>query len=272
MPDHWTESDLTVDGARMHYVRTGKGDKPPLVLQHGFSDDAWCWAPTARDLEADWDVVMPDARAHGKSARVTPGEEIDQAADLAGLMRALDLGPAVVGGHSMGAFIASELGARFPEMVRAIILEDAPWWIPQPGAEPRGRMGRQSPNAKWIFAMEGMTVDEVVAQERPKHPTWPDEALRAWCGAKLELDPAFFDLGGQGRMDWREVAKALSCPVLLITADPAEGGIVTPEVAEMAVELNDNIRVVNIPGVGHHIRFAAYEPYMAAVREFLEGL
>ena len=131
----------------------------------------------------------------------SPGEEIDQAADLAGLMRALDLGPAVVGGHSMGAFIASELGARFPEMVRAIILEDAPWWVPQPGAEPRGRMGRQSPNAKWIFAMEGMTVDEVVAQERPKHPTWPDEALRAWCGAKLELDPAFFDLGGQGRMD-----------------------------------------------------------------------
>ena len=40
----------------------------------------------------------------------------------------------------------------------------------------------------------------------------------------------------------------------------------------MATELNDSIRVVNIPGVGHHIRFAAYEPYMAAVREFLEGL
>jgi pimeloyl-ACP methyl ester carboxylesterase len=49
------------------------GDKRPLVLVHGFSDNALCWTPTARDLESEYDVIMPDMRAHGLSEQVKPG-------------------------------------------------------------------------------------------------------------------------------------------------------------------------------------------------------
>ena len=65
----WTEHDIDLDGKLMHYVRTGNGEKPPLVLVHGFSDDGPCWTPTARDLEADYDILMLDARGHGRSGR-----------------------------------------------------------------------------------------------------------------------------------------------------------------------------------------------------------
>jgi pimeloyl-ACP methyl ester carboxylesterase len=70
-------------------------------------------------------------------------------------------------------------------------------------------------------------------------------------------------------MNWQEVAKAISCPTLLITADPDKGGIVTPEVAAKAQELNPRIEVVHIPDVGHHVRFEAYEAYIDALRTFL---
>jgi N-formylmaleamate deformylase len=82
----------------------------------------------------------------------------------------------------------------------------------------------------------------------------------------------FFELAGTGRMDWQEVVKALQCPTLVITGDPAEGGIVTPEVAEVARSLNDRIRVVNFAGVGHHVRFAVYGRYMETVKGFLGEL
>jgi pimeloyl-ACP methyl ester carboxylesterase len=86
---HWTHTDLFVNGVRLHYYRTGHGDKPPLVLVHGFSDNGLCWTPTARDLEADYDVIMPDMRGHGLSERVQLSDTVDMDADLAGLIRTL---------------------------------------------------------------------------------------------------------------------------------------------------------------------------------------
>ena len=65
MMPYWTKNDLTVNGAQLHYYRSGDGSKPPLVLAHGFSDDGLCWQMTAADLQAEYDVIMPDARGHG---------------------------------------------------------------------------------------------------------------------------------------------------------------------------------------------------------------
>ena len=79
MLPHWKEQDLLVDGQKIHYIRTGEGNKPPLVLAHGFSDSGYCWLRAALVLEADYDLILPDARGHGQSARVQPDQEIDAA-------------------------------------------------------------------------------------------------------------------------------------------------------------------------------------------------
>ena len=93
--NNWTEGDVITNGVRMHYYRTGDGSKPPLVLCHGFSDSGLCWTPTARALEADYDVVMIDARGHGTKInvngrrdvkadlRVFPCREVDDMIELA---------------------------------------------------------------------------------------------------------------------------------------------------------------------------------------------
>ncbi len=36
IPAHWREGDVLANGIRHHYYRTG-GDKPPLLLPHGFN-------------------------------------------------------------------------------------------------------------------------------------------------------------------------------------------------------------------------------------------
>src|SRR3954451_3929160 len=53
----WQDGEVATNGITLHYTRTG-GDKPPLVLAHGFSDDGLCWTPVAEALEADYDIVM----------------------------------------------------------------------------------------------------------------------------------------------------------------------------------------------------------------------
>ena len=62
----WQSAYLEANGLRLHYTRTG-GDKPPVVLAHGFSDDGLCWTPVAEQLAAAYDVIMVDARGHGCS-------------------------------------------------------------------------------------------------------------------------------------------------------------------------------------------------------------
>src|SRR4051794_8302954 len=57
----WQSGDIDANGIRLHYTRTGSG-KPPIVLAHGVTDDGPCWSPLANELEADYDLIMVDAR------------------------------------------------------------------------------------------------------------------------------------------------------------------------------------------------------------------
>ncbi len=119
----WTEGDVITNGMRMHYYRTGDGQKPPLVLCHGFSDSGLCWTPTARALEADYDVIMIDARGHGKSeAPDGDYDPITMATDLAGLIQSLGLGRPYIMGHSMGGATTLNFCATFPELVTKAVL------------------------------------------------------------------------------------------------------------------------------------------------------
>jgi N-formylmaleamate deformylase len=265
LPD-WKPNDVVVNGAHFNYYRAPEppaAGKPVLVLQHGFTDNGLCFAPVAQALAADFDVILPDARAHGRSARVAPDETLDQAADLAGLLGALGVRQAVVGGHSMGAQIAADLAARFPELVTALVLEDPPWRLPSPGAAAGG-----PPLGPWLLGLRQHSLEQVLADCRQEHPAWPEPYVRAWCQGKLELDLNYLALPGRPSR-WQERVLAIRCPALLITADPAVGGIVTPEAAALVQSLNPRFRVINFPGVGHHVRFAAHEAYVQAFGAFV---
>jgi pimeloyl-ACP methyl ester carboxylesterase len=269
---NWTQSDIVVNKARLHYYRTGDSKRDPLVLVHGFSDNGLCWPLLARDLESAYDVILPDARGHGLSARVQRGQEIDLAADLAGIIRGLGLARPIVAGHSMGASTAALLGARFPDMPGALILEDPAWRPAEPTVDGEPANWEDSPLGQWIRSLADLSLEQIVDQNRVEHPTWPDVILRRWCAAKQQLDLNFLAIRFGGQMDWQKVARSISCPTLLITAEPEKGGIVTPQVARMATEMNEHIRVAHIPGTGHHIRFENYDAYVGAVKTFLKQI
>ena len=273
LPD-WTANDVVVEGVKIHYTRTGDGSKPPLVLLHGFSDNGLCWLPVARDLEADFDVILPDARGHGLSARVQPEETIDMVADTAGLIKALGLDRPILGGHSMGANTSSRVGARFPGLMRALVLEDPPWrdMEPPPPPEPGTQaQTRPNPMRDWIVSLEKSTVDELIASCRKDNPFWAEDELRPWAESKKQFDYNFLQRPGGMPHGWQEIYPALACPTLLITADPNKGAIVTPETAQMVSAANPHIQVAQIPGAGHNIRRENYAAYMSVLRAFLKS-
>jgi pimeloyl-ACP methyl ester carboxylesterase len=272
MLPHWTQNDLLINGVQLHYYRTGHGEKRPLVLVHGFSDNGLCWTPTARDLEPEFDVIMPDMRAHGLSARLQPGENVDMAADLAGLIHALGLNHPIVGGHSMGAMITFQIGVRFPELVSALVLEDRPWWLSPPAQDPSG----ENPMAKWARSLPGRTLEELLVENRRDHPGWSEEMVRLLSESKKQLDPTIVDTmldrARSEEWNWQTNIQNITQPMLLLTANPQLGGIVTPEVVAKVRQLNPRVTIVTVLDVGHLIRFDNYTAFMQALRAFLNRL
>ena len=92
-------------GLSWHVQRMGSG--PVLLLVHGTGSSTHSWRALAPILAADFTVVAPDLPGHGFTTQ-PPADRLSlpgMAADLAALLRHLDLRPALVAGHSAGAAI-----------------------------------------------------------------------------------------------------------------------------------------------------------------------
>ncbi len=243
---------------------------PVLVLAHGATDSGLCWTRLARELESDYDVIMPDARGHGQSEAPDTGYSgADHAADLAGVIRGLGLERPAVGGHSMGAGTTLRLAADYPELISCAILED-----PGIRLDDRTPAGAQDPRAvirKNVEMAQTEGREAAITRGRGLNPTWSDEEFGPWSEAKARVSRQFLDtLTGGGRMlEWRKLLPRVQGPVLLVTSDPERGGIVTPEGAAEAQRLLPSLEVVRVTGAGHNIRREQFEAFVAAVRSFL---
>jgi pimeloyl-ACP methyl ester carboxylesterase len=264
----WFEGDVVANGIEQHYARTG-GDKPVLVLAHGATDSGLCWTRLAQALDGAYDVVMPDARGHGLSdAPEHAYGSVVQAADLAALIDALGLGQPAVGGHSMGARTVMRLVADYPGIATCAFLEDPPIWI----GERQATAGRpNSADALRQAVLTGRTEgrDAVLALGRTTRPTWAEIEFEPWADAKIHVSDQYLNHFDRPVDDWRDLLARASCPVLLVTADPDRGAIITPETAEAARQVRPKLRVEHIGEAGHNIRREQFDRYLSVVRRFL---
>jgi N-formylmaleamate deformylase len=268
----WKSDTVQANGITVHYTRTG-GDKPPVVAAHGITDSGLCWSPLAQALAADYDLILVDARGHGRSDVPEAGYTVvEHAADHAGLIQALGLERPAMIGHSMGAMTSSYLAAQYPNLVRGIILEDPPWRARGEVQSTADRLARAQEWRNDILARKGLTPAQVIEQGRQARSTWSEAEFGPWAEAKLQVSPKVVDLVEFPSPHWTEYLANIPCPALLIIGDEAQGAIVSPQTAEQVAALNPKVEVTHLPGAGHNIRREQFEPYVATVRRFLQRL
>ena len=264
----WQSQYVLVHGNKLQYHRTG-GNKPVVVLVHGMTDYSRYWSRVVRELEDTYDVVLYDMRGHGLSDTPETGYRPDDYAnDLLGLIEALGLDRPAVIGHSLGAATTLVAAARHVADLRCIVLEDPPWVATVASSEQYTAYAEQ-----WkagITALKQLDHAGRVAHCRAEHPTWHDED----CERRAESDhfvqyPIFRGFVSMMQYPWEEAAAQLTCPALLITSDPALGGIVTPATAERFAQIAPTGRVITIPHAGHAIHREQLDAFVMAVRAFL---
>jgi len=272
MPD-LISADCTVQGTRLHYYRTGEA-KPPLVLVHGITDDGLCWAPVAAALSGSLDVIMVDMRGHGKSAAPEDGYTLkNMAAELAGLIQALDLEKPFILGHSMGAITTLVLAGLFPGLARAILLEDPPPFWNLKASSPIDDESSKS-LADWIAANKRKTGADLLAEARANYPSWSQTELEPWINSKHRYSPKITALVRPAdilSLDLPNLFKRIACSVLFISADVSLGAISTPGDIAALQRSVPQLQVAHLAGAGHSIRRDQFSAYLAAVQRFLTG-
>ncbi len=131
-----------INGVRLAYLDSGRGPKS-MLLVHGWACDHTTLAPVMEHFRHAYRVISVDLRGHGISD--APQQEYTVsgfADDLACLCRKLQIQNPIVIGHSMGGTVALDLGARYPDLVSALVLIDSVILPPPPfldGLQPLAR-------------------------------------------------------------------------------------------------------------------------------------
>ncbi len=125
--------------ALIHHVVTGNG-RPPIVFVHGFGCGHTDWDAQEAHLSPRHQCVAVDLRGHD----ATPGAAADcsierYGADVAEIMRALALPPAILVGHSMGCRVVIEAALQAPADTAGLILVDGSQFAPEMAAVFRER-------------------------------------------------------------------------------------------------------------------------------------
>ena len=257
---------LTRPDATIHYQTLGEG--PPLLLLAGIASDHASWGPVAPLLARRFRLVMPDARATGRSS---PGAHAFAALaeDAVALIEHLGLARAHVCGHSMGGMVALDLATRFPARVDRLVLAAT---MPGPTPVAAGMFGalirarRQGLSEEnflrllhpWLFGpaffADPHAQQAAIAMALAYPFAQPHEGLEAQLRATAGLD-------------LRDRVGQVAAPTLLLLAGrdllfPAD------ESAAAFAAIPDH-RVDVLEGAGHALHWDTPEAFAAALIRFL---
>ena len=259
----------------IHHVVTGRG-RPPIVFVHGFGCARSDWDAQVAHLSPRHQTIAVDLRGHGTTPGVAADCTVERyGADVAELMRALDLPPAVLVGHSMGCRVVTEAALQAPAHTAGVILVDGSQFAPAMEAVLRERFASAEGYATMV---RGMFVDMFTAKS--------DRAVVASVVSRAERLPRAIGqalMTDMQRYDVGRFASSLAClrvPVMAVQATYSnekrerrtmDEGQSTPYL-EMVRASVPAVRVEIIPDTGHFPQLDERDRTNALIDGFVGGL
>ena len=119
----------TLNGVQLYFEVHGSGE--PLILLHGFGGCSQDWSPLITDWSANFQLIIPDMRGHGRSSNSSSVfRHRDSAADIFALLNHLGIGTFKGLGVSGGGNVLLHLATQQPQRVQAMVLVSATNYFP----------------------------------------------------------------------------------------------------------------------------------------------
>ena len=128
-----TDTVPTRDG-NMHYVKQGSGF--PLVMLHPLGTSTWAWHTVIDAMSQHFTCYAFDMLGHGESDKPTRHFNMpDYAQALDDACQLLNIHRGHYVGNSVGACLATEMAAGFPDRLDKLVLVGCPVWDPRTAAQ-----------------------------------------------------------------------------------------------------------------------------------------
>ena len=251
---------------------TDEGEGRPLLLLHGYPLSRRLWQPQVSGLSATGRLIAPDLRGHGQTD-ATPGPcSVEQYADdAARLLDALGLTqPIIVGGLSMGGYIALAFQRRHPQRVAGLILAATRAGADSAEGKAKRDEAAAAARAQGTRAIIDSMLPKMLAPRT--YQTRPD--IVAEARAIMAATPVAGILGAlaalRDRPDATQQLATIRQPVLVIHG--ADDQLIPPSAAEAMAQALPNSRLALLPGCGHLLNLEQPAAFTAAVRTFVTSV
>jgi pimeloyl-ACP methyl ester carboxylesterase len=259
------------NGQQLAYVPLGDPKGTPVMLIHGYTDNARDWVPLIPYLSPHLRLLVVDIRGHGRSAKPECCyTRLDFAYDLKLLLDALHIERADIVGHSLGSIIAQTFAEFWPERTQRVVLISSTGG-PRAGAPPK--------KPAYDYAAEIRKLRDPIDPDSPFMIEWwssptPVDAdflrrqradaaaipLRVWLAV---LDQGLIDV------DLQRTLPKLAAPTLLIwgSKDP----IIEEERRATLREALPRAQVKVFAGLGHNPFWEDPQGCAQVINAFLTG-
>jgi pimeloyl-ACP methyl ester carboxylesterase len=252
----------TVDVCGRPTVIMHGGDGPPFVYLHSALGESFRWFPFFQTWSKDFTVYVPTHPGFGESGGFDDMNSVEDVAfHYVELFDALGLDEVVLGGVSVGGWIAAEFAVRWPERVKRLWLADAPGlWVPeQPLPDLFREMGQPERVRRLLFHdPDGAMAKQVIVDD-------PDDERRVKTYQSLTvLARLAWDRPYDPRLADR--LHRVQCPVLLLWG--ADDRLVPPAYGEAYKRYLPQAELRLIPACGHLPMFEQEAAFVEAVGRF----
>lgn len=264
---------------QLNYQISGYEQGKKLVFLHGIMGSLSNWSRIKRQFEDKYHVLVLDQRGHGHSYHAPDSYTYPHYAnDLNKLLAELGWSQIYLVGHSMGARVALVMTDLYPHVVKRLVLEDITpgqyvaattkveaWLnsVPVPfSSKAEAKAFLLGPQ----FAMQFETPQEAVAignfffmniTEGPSGADW-----------RFDVRGIRETLAEGHRHDcWREW-NSLKIPTLVVRGERSFD--LPREHFDQMLKSNPRARGIEIADSGHWVHFDQPEPFISAVRGFLD--
>ena len=264
---NWTAANQS---DRITYDDSGAGT--PVVLLHAFPQTREMWTMQVEELTKRHRVITPDLYGFGGSSLPANGWRVDGMADaIADFLVGIGITePIVLGGLSMGGYVALAFARRHPAKLRGLILADTK----AEGDSAEAKEGR----TKSMALVQEVGVAVLTEQMLPKilgltthqeRPAIVAEVRRV--GAEQSVDGVLAALTAlRDRPDATPSLAAIRVPTLVIVGD--EDLLTPPDVAKKLASAIPNTTLIDLPLSGHLSNLETPDLFNRAVASFLQTL
>lgn len=245
--------------------------QPTLVLIHAFPFDSRMWDAQRAALAGEFPIYTPDLPGFGGTPRLD-GEELSMELAARFVERELDarkIARCVIGGLSMGGYVAFECWRLFPERITGMILADT-----KASPDTEQARARRFDSAERIGHGEyAAFVDEtigglVAGKTKDERPEIVEGARAIALGVLPETAIAAL-LGMAGRSDSTPLLSTISVPTALIFG--AEDAVTTVDEGKKMADAIPGSKLTIIPDAGHLANIEKPEAFNAAMLEMMRG-